>query len=50
MNPECPWCKDPNSEVEAGLCLMHEAELYGLTEEMMEDLLDRESEEAGGWL
>lgn len=27
----CPWCRDPNSEAEEGLCRMHEAELEGLS-------------------
>jgi hypothetical protein len=34
----CPWCLDPQSEVEEGLCRMHEAERLGVTEHQ----LDRE--------
>lgn len=34
----CPWCEDHKSEVEEGLCPMHEAELWGMTEAQVQEL------------
>jgi hypothetical protein len=33
---KCPWCADPKSEADTGLCNMHEAERLGITEQQLE--------------
>jgi hypothetical protein len=39
----CPWCADPTSEAETGLCLPHEAERDGLT---VDEVYRRDAEHA----
>jgi hypothetical protein len=37
----CPWCADPKSETEEGLCNMHEAERLGITQNQLADAIER---------
>jgi hypothetical protein len=37
---DCPWCKDPQSEEEDGLCRMHTAEYLGMTQAQLEEFDD----------